>query len=122
MNKQQIERAASILVQARRDMKPLAGLPDGLKPSSVEEAHAIQDEVSLPLRGRLTPSRIASQHNRPPFTPDLPHGKSDANGGRILRLHEHSQGYSVQVMGLLKRLRNWKLSAVLIWPLPSKSK
>ncbi len=49
MNKQQIERAAHILVQARRDMKPLSGLPDGLRPASIEEAHAIQDEVSHQL-------------------------------------------------------------------------
>lgn len=41
MNKQEIERAAGILVQARRDMKPLNGLPDGLQPATIEEAHAI---------------------------------------------------------------------------------
>jgi 2-keto-4-pentenoate hydratase len=52
MNNQQIERAAHILVQARRDMKPLDGLPDGLKPSSVDEAFAIQDAVSRQL-GKL---------------------------------------------------------------------
>jgi 2-keto-4-pentenoate hydratase len=52
MNKQQIERAAHILVQARRDMKPLTGLPDELKPTSIESAHAIQDEVSRQL-GKL---------------------------------------------------------------------
>jgi 2-keto-4-pentenoate hydratase len=49
MNSQQIEHAARILVQARRDMKPLDGLPDGLKPSTFEEAHAIQDAVSHQL-------------------------------------------------------------------------
>jgi 2-keto-4-pentenoate hydratase len=52
MNRQQIERAARILVQARRDMQPLSGLPDGLKPASVADAHAIQDEVSHQL-GKL---------------------------------------------------------------------
>jgi 2-keto-4-pentenoate hydratase len=52
MNNQQIERAAHILVQARRDMKPLTGLPDGLRPSSTKEAHAIQDAVSRQL-GKL---------------------------------------------------------------------
>ena len=52
MNKQQIERAAHILVQAHRDMTPLDGLPDGLKPSSIDEAHAIQDAVSRRL-GKL---------------------------------------------------------------------
>jgi 2-keto-4-pentenoate hydratase len=52
MNNQQIERAARILVEARRDMKPLTGLPDGLKPTTFEDAHAIQDEVSHQL-GKL---------------------------------------------------------------------
>jgi 2-keto-4-pentenoate hydratase len=52
MNNQQIERAARVLVQARRDMTPLDKLPDGLAPSSVKEAHAIQDEVSRQL-GKL---------------------------------------------------------------------
>ena len=52
MNKQQIDRAAAILVQARRDMHPLTGLPDGLKPRSFDEAHAIQDAVSQQL-GKL---------------------------------------------------------------------
>ncbi len=52
MNKQEIERAAGILVQARRDMKPLNGLPDGLQPATIEEAHAIQDAVSHQL-GKL---------------------------------------------------------------------
>ena len=49
MNKQDIERAAHILVQARRDMKPLDGLPAGLKPTTFEQAHAIQDAVSHEL-------------------------------------------------------------------------
>jgi 2-keto-4-pentenoate hydratase len=49
MNKQQIEQAARILVQARRDMKPLSGLPDKLKPTSIAQAHAIQDEVTRQL-------------------------------------------------------------------------
>ena len=49
MNKQQIESAAHILVRARRDMKPLDGLPDALKPKSVVAAHAIQDAVSRQL-------------------------------------------------------------------------
>src|SRR5580658_8422748 len=52
MNNQQIERAARILVDARRDMKPLTGLPDSLKPTTIEDAHAIQDEVSHQL-GKL---------------------------------------------------------------------
>lgn len=52
MNKQDLQRAARILVQARRDMKPLDGLPAALKPVSIDEAHAIQDEVTRQL-GKL---------------------------------------------------------------------
>jgi 2-keto-4-pentenoate hydratase len=52
MNKLRIESAARILVRARRDMIPLDGLPEGLRPSSVDEAHAIQDAVSSQL-GKL---------------------------------------------------------------------
>ena len=49
MNKQQIETAARILAQARRDMKPLDGLPRHLKPTTVADGHAIQDAVSRQL-------------------------------------------------------------------------
>ncbi len=49
MNKTQIQHAAKILVQARRDMQPLDGLPADLKPVTFEDAHAIQDEVSRQL-------------------------------------------------------------------------
>jgi 2-keto-4-pentenoate hydratase len=52
MDKQSVERAAAILVQARRSMNPLPGLPEALKPKTIPEAHAIQDAVSRQL-GRL---------------------------------------------------------------------
>jgi len=40
------------LVQARRDMVPLNGLPEALKPTTVDEGHAIQDATSKGL-GKL---------------------------------------------------------------------
>lgn len=52
MDKIAIERAAAILVKARRSMEPLPGLPDKLKPRTIDEAHAIQDAVSRQL-GKL---------------------------------------------------------------------
>ncbi|MGE4047374.1 MAG: 2-keto-4-pentenoate hydratase [Acetobacteraceae bacterium] len=52
MNNQDIQSAANILVEARRSMEPLSGLPDRLKPTSIAEAHAIQDAVSKSL-GKL---------------------------------------------------------------------
>lgn len=52
MKKQDIERAAAILVKARRTRTHLPGLPDGLKPQTVEDAYAIQDAVTAGL-GKL---------------------------------------------------------------------
>ncbi len=52
MNKQQIDQAARILVLARHDMVPLDGLPAALKPTTFDDAHAIQDAVTARL-GKL---------------------------------------------------------------------
>jgi 2-keto-4-pentenoate hydratase len=52
MDKLAISRAAAILVNARRSRTTLPGLPDDLKPTPLEDAYAIQDEVSHQL-GRL---------------------------------------------------------------------
>lgn len=52
MDKTAIERAAAILVKARRDGEQLAGLPDALKPGSVADGHAIQDATTQ-LLGKL---------------------------------------------------------------------
>lgn len=52
MNTQDIQRAAAVLVQARRTRTQLKGLPDDLKPDSLEAAYAIQDEVTRQL-GKL---------------------------------------------------------------------
>ena len=52
MKKMDIERAAAVLVNARRTRTHLQGLPDGLKPTTVDEAYAIQAAVSRQL-GKL---------------------------------------------------------------------
>jgi 2-keto-4-pentenoate hydratase len=49
MNKDQIDRAAALLVQARQSMQPTDGLPEAARPSSVTDAHAIQDAVTAAL-------------------------------------------------------------------------
>jgi 2-keto-4-pentenoate hydratase len=49
MDLDKIKRAASALVQARRDMAPLAGLPPDTRPTTTAEAHAIQDETTAQL-------------------------------------------------------------------------
>ena len=52
MDQHRIEKAAALLVQARRDLVPLLGLPEALKPQTVDEGHAIQDATSKAL-GKL---------------------------------------------------------------------
>jgi len=52
MNTIRIQKAAALLVHARRSMVPLPGLPDNLKPISIDEGHAMQDAVSRSL-GKL---------------------------------------------------------------------
>lgn len=49
METQQINRAANLLVQARRSGTLLAGLPADAMPANVADAHAIQDAVTVAL-------------------------------------------------------------------------
>lgn len=49
MDKGQIEQAAKLLVQARRSMEPIDGLPEALRPANVTDAHAIQDATTAGL-------------------------------------------------------------------------
>jgi 2-keto-4-pentenoate hydratase len=49
MDRQSIEQAASLLVQARQTMQPLASLPESCRPTTVAEAHAIQDATTAAL-------------------------------------------------------------------------
>jgi 2-keto-4-pentenoate hydratase len=49
MNKEDVDRAASLLVAARLEGRPLEFLPAASRPRSVAEAHAIQDAVALKL-------------------------------------------------------------------------
>jgi 2-keto-4-pentenoate hydratase len=62
MDRQQIEQAAALLVQARRSMQPVAGLPEALRPQSVAEAHEIQDATTAALGKPV----VAFKANTPP--------------------------------------------------------
>lgn len=43
------QQAAALLVQARRSMQPIAGLPEACRPASVTDAHEIQDATTAAL-------------------------------------------------------------------------
>jgi len=49
MDKQKSAQAAALLVQARRSMQPIAGLPEACRPASVADAHEIQDATTEAL-------------------------------------------------------------------------
>jgi len=49
MDTQQCAQAAALLVQARRSMQPVAGLPETCRPASVTDAHEIQDATTAAL-------------------------------------------------------------------------
>jgi len=49
MDKMQIDKSAALLVRARREMQPIDGLPEAFQPTSVADAHAIQDAVTAAL-------------------------------------------------------------------------
>ncbi len=49
MDKQKSAQAAALLVQARRSMQPVAGLPEACRPASVADAHEIQDATTAAL-------------------------------------------------------------------------
>jgi 2-keto-4-pentenoate hydratase len=49
MDQQRSKQAAALLVQARRSMQPIAGLPEECRPASVTDAHDIQDATTEAL-------------------------------------------------------------------------
>lgn len=49
MDRQHSAQAAALLVQARRSMQPVAGLPEACRPASVTDAHEIQDATTAAL-------------------------------------------------------------------------
>ena len=66
MHRYQIQEATRILVRARRDMVPLKGLPDALKPTTIDEAHAIQDETSKSLGKLIAGFKCMAPPNQQP--------------------------------------------------------
>ena len=62
MEQRQIDQAASLLVQARRTMAGIAGMPEACRPGNVAEAHAIQDAVTAGLGKQVA----AFKANAPP--------------------------------------------------------
>ncbi len=66
MDQYAIDKAAALLVQARRDMVPLNGLPEGLKPTTVDEGHAIQDATSKSLGKLIGGFKAMAPPNQPP--------------------------------------------------------
>jgi 2-keto-4-pentenoate hydratase len=67
MDPQQIAEAARLLVAARRSGERPAELPGRCRPSSVGEAHAIQDAVATELAERVGAFKAAAPSNDEPW-------------------------------------------------------
>jgi len=103
MQKQDIARAAHILVQARRDMKPLDGLPNGLKPKSIAEAHAIQDEVSHQLGKLIAGFKAMTPPESDPTRGVIYGGTIHASPARIPAAQVPQCGVEAEVAFLFRR-------------------
>ena len=49
LDHERMQRAAEVLLQARRETAPIADLPEKLRPHTLEEAYALQDMVAMAL-------------------------------------------------------------------------
>ena len=66
MDSQNIEQAAALLVQARRTMQHVSGLPETCRPTGVAEAHAIQDATTVALGKRVGAFKATNPPNGEP--------------------------------------------------------
>jgi 2-keto-4-pentenoate hydratase len=66
MATEKIAQAAALLVQARRTMTPIAGLPEACRPASVTEAHAIQDATTTALAKPVAAFKASMPPNAEP--------------------------------------------------------
>jgi 2-keto-4-pentenoate hydratase len=66
MDAKNIEQAAALLVQTRRSMQLIGGLPEACQPTSVAEAHAIQDATTAALGKRVGAFKATNPPNGEP--------------------------------------------------------
>lgn len=64
MTPSQIEQAAALLANARRDGARIAPLPEACRPATVAEAHAIQDAVAARMGARITAFKASASGTR----------------------------------------------------------
>jgi len=103
MDQTQIERAAELLVQARRSMQPIAGLPDALRPASVAEAHAIQDATTALLGKRVGAYKANAPANGEPNRGVIYDGTILASPARIAAAEVPSCGVEGEVAFIFRR-------------------
>jgi 2-keto-4-pentenoate hydratase len=68
----QIENAASLLIEARRSGKRIAGLPESVRPASADEAHDIQDAVRRALGEDASAIKVTAAKSGDVFRGILP--------------------------------------------------
>ena len=103
MDQTQIEQAAALLVQARRSMQPIAGMPEALRPASVAEAHAIQDATTAMLGKRVGAYKANAPANGEPNRGVIYDGTILPSPARIAAVEVPSCGVEGEVAFVFRR-------------------
>ncbi len=103
MDQSQIEQAAALLVQARRSMQPIAGLPEPMRPASIAEAHAIQDATTAALGRRVGAYKANAPANDDPVRGVIYDGTILPSPARIPAAEVPSCGVEGEVAFLFRR-------------------
>lgn len=98
LDRDRMHRAAELLLRARRELMPLADLPEDLRPTTLQEAYALQDMVGLalfPLGGWKVgaPSPDAT----PSYAPMPAWGGFIPSGSRISRDLRRLRGVEAEI-------------------------
>ena len=99
-----IEQTARILLDAREKCEPIADLDPALRPSTLEEAYAIQDVMADQL-GTIGGWKIGapSPEATPMFAPMPFNNRFVSNGGELPAKESHLRGIEAEIAFLLRK-------------------
>jgi 2-keto-4-pentenoate hydratase len=101
MERQRLDQAAEMLLEARRTLQPMDELPPGLRPKTLEEAYFIQD-VMLQALGKAGGWKVgAPAPDAPPVYAPMPTIGFATSGQRIAKQYRRMRGVEAEIAFLL---------------------
>jgi 2-keto-4-pentenoate hydratase len=99
-----MRQAAELMLQARRELKPIDDLPKALRPCSLDEAYALQDVIALAM-GRVGGWKVgAPTPDATPLFAAIPlWGGFATSGDRIKKSFRRLRGVEAEIAFLLGR-------------------